>query len=1473
MNYKHFGYIFVLVIAIFLLTSTQASQSLTPSANADAPALSQTEAIIALQEKIEAEGEGRVIVGLALPQPFAPEGDLSGPGLLSQRNLIQETQENLLAELAPYQAESYAVYRTIPVIALLVDTAAFAALQRSPWVNHIQEDEAVSHALTNSTVVIGAPTAWSSGYDGTGQAVVILDTGIDNNHPFFEDDEGNSRIVAEACFSNDFGNADRDPLCPNGTISQIGPGSAEANINRCQRNWPNSNDGGQICDHGTHVAGIAAGYSDSMKGVAPNADIIAIQVFHRLTPCPVSGSCVRAWNTDLLLALEHIYDTLRHTHDVAAINMSLGGGQHTSPCDNDSRKPIIDNLRSVDIASVIATGNNGWTDAIGGPACISTAVAVGSTTNNDTVSSFSNVHEMMDLFAPGSAISSAIVGGGFASFNGTSMATPHVAGAWAVLKQFYPNASVDLVLDTLVDTGVLVTDGRTGGTVTKPRIQLDAALANLAPNVWEGNSSNDWHEAANWSRDAVPTCIEQAVIPEVVNPPLITADATAANLIMEEGATLSMADHTLTLCGYLEAAETAVFTMNGGTLVLTATSQITITLPSPDNQLHHVEVGDGVNGKSVTLDSDITINGNLTIRDQATLAAGHHTIHLAGNWLDEGHGFVPATSTVVFTGTTQTAHKITTSVLLEEDFNAYASCGCTTAPPAGWSRQQTDGYGFVFGKLSNAPDGSAILWHDTFSPEAGWLFSPALYLEPGVEYELQFDTAKSLASGNFLVDVFLGEQAEIANMNTQLGSAPDPTGAYTYQTITVTFTVGTPGTYYLGWRGEKVDANYGLIDNVVLTGTQPLTFYNLEIGSSDGMNLGVDTAVLNDLTIVSQGRLHLNGYGLTVEEGLTNNGILQDTLDVPAATTTYFLHIQNKAGDTTKYRGVTITPANNMGTTAVQIGGNQYCTSDETAPFFRRCFDIEPTLPQTADIRVWLTEAERNDQPSDQVQLWRWDDAQWVEASSVQTYLHSENDAFCNSIDGNQCWLEAEAVTDYSPFVVGQAVTPTYLLQINLSPMTGGSVEISPDKAAYDPGETVTLTATTNSGWTFAHWSGDTVSSDNPLTITMSNHTVLTATFTQDSYDLSVSIVGAGDVAVVPEQSSYTYGQTITLTATADPGWTFADWSGDVVSSSNPLTLTITNDTNLTATFTQDSYDLSVSTVGEGNVEVVPDQSSYTYGQTITLTATADSGWDFVNWSGDATGGSNPLVVTITDDITITANFAQGSHMLTVNIMGEGQVEREPEQATYLTGQTITVTATADPGWAFTDWSGDVAGSSNPITFTITNDTMITATFTQENYSLLVNIIGEGDVALSPDQSSYTYGQTITLTATADPGWAFTDWSGDVTGSSNPITFTITNDTMITATFTQESYSLLVNIIGEGDVALSPDQSSYTYGQTITLTATADSGWTFTDWSGDVVDNSNPLTITITGNTVLTATFVPQERPTYTAYIPFIGRD
>ncbi|MEW5823162.1 MAG: S8 family serine peptidase [Pseudomonadota bacterium] len=458
-----------------------ALSSIAGTALAAAPTLANKQLI----DKATEQGGLPVIVKLAVDTQI--ESFLSEPQVIEQRNKIDQTQDQVIGDLqnAPGRVgtpiQGLKRFAITPAFAMLATADDINRLLANNKVLDVVEDIPVPPTLTQSIPLIGGSVASGfSGYTGSGQTVAILDTGVEKTHDFMD-----GKVVSEACYSSNYAPDSATSLCPGGVTESTASGSG---VN-CT--------GISGCDHGTHVAGIAAGRSSTMTGVAKNASIIAVQVFSRFdntTYCGGASTCVLTYNSDQIRGLERVY-ALRSTYNIAAVNMSLGGGKYTSYCDSDSRKTIIDQLAAAGIATVIASGNSSYTDAVGAPGCISTAVTVGSTTKDDVVASYSNSASMVDLLAPGSSIYSSITGNAYGYKSGTSMATPHVAGAFAVLKSASPSATVSQAQSALQSTGVNITDGR--NSITKPRIQVDAAVNQIIPGSaatpadFNGDSKSD----------------------------------------------------------------------------------------------------------------------------------------------------------------------------------------------------------------------------------------------------------------------------------------------------------------------------------------------------------------------------------------------------------------------------------------------------------------------------------------------------------------------------------------------------------------------------------------------------------------------------------------------------------------------------------------------------------------------------------------------------------------------------------------------------------------------------------------------------------------------------------------------------------------------------------------------------------------------------------------------------------------------
>ena len=429
----------------------------------------------AITDKARANGSVRLIV--QLNTNYIPEGNIGdAAAIANQRQSIGQAQQSLRNRMAGQNTRVLNDFKFIPFTLLEADANAVAALVADPNVISVQEDRLSDPLLSESIPLIGGSATGTFGTaarTGLGQTVAILDSGVMKTHTFLT-----GKVVSEACYSTTNAADSATAVCTPGSVDS---GSGV--------NCPTDISG---CDHGTHVAGIVAGKGTTFNGVARDAKLIAVQVFTRFSGAAVCGSwpnpdpCIKSYTSDQIKGLERVY-ALRGNFNIASVNMSLGGGSaNNTNCDaaNAAQKAAIDNLLSVGIATVIASGNSSFTNGVGSPACISTAVTVGSTTKSDTVSSFSNSGEPIDLLAPGSDINSSVTSSttAFGVKSGTSMATPHVAGAWAVLKQHKPTATVAEIQTVLQNTGVAILDTRNN--ISRKRISLSAAVNTLvaAPN-------------------------------------------------------------------------------------------------------------------------------------------------------------------------------------------------------------------------------------------------------------------------------------------------------------------------------------------------------------------------------------------------------------------------------------------------------------------------------------------------------------------------------------------------------------------------------------------------------------------------------------------------------------------------------------------------------------------------------------------------------------------------------------------------------------------------------------------------------------------------------------------------------------------------------------------------------------------------------------------------------------------------------
>lgn len=439
----------------------------------------------------------------------------------------------------------------------------------------------------------------------------------------------------------------------------------------------------------------------------------------------------------------------------------------------------------------------------------------------------------------------------------------------------------------------------------------------------------------------------------------------------------------------------------------------------------------------------------------------------------------------------------------------------------------------------------------------------------------------------------------------------------------------------------------------------------------------------------------------------------------------------------------------------------------------------------------------------------------------------------------------------------------TYDLAVNTS--GGGSVSVP--SGSYPAGTVLNLQAIENPGWGFGGWQGALSGTQISQTLTMDQDRSVTAVFEPLAYTLDVVVVGNGRVGQTPLQTTYAYDDLVALNATAETGWRFSGWSGDLTSSNTAESVTIDGNKMITATFTQDSYTVATNVSGNGSVVVSPEQAGYVYGDVVSVVAVPDPGYRLQSWSGDLSGDGAGQSLTMDGNKSVTAVFATETYSVTTDVVGSGSILVEPVQPTYSYGDVISVTAVPSDTWQFTNWTLGLSGITATQSLTVTGNTNLQAVFEPITYGLNVGWTGDGTVTVLSDKTAFNVGEVVTVTAATGVGHIFTGWreqlSETLFSTDITATVTMTEDKSILAVFTPITYTLDVNLVGSGSVAIdlvdvtctASCSQEVSYGSVISMTAVADPGSTFTGWSGDVSSAADTVPVTVTSDVLITAVF------------------
>ncbi len=380
------------------------------------------------------------------------------------QEMFSRFQSDLLAITEPLKAryrdlpdtftgkQCYKLFFGIEIIAPL---AVRDRIEQLSYVKRLHRSLIYQGNITESVPHIGADQVWQQyGATGEGVLVAVLDSGIDYTHPSLGDGFGpDFKVVG----GYDFIDEDSDPMDENG--------------------------------HGTHVAGIIAAEDENLRGVAPDASLLAVRVLN----ASGQGSSIT-----VISGIEYCVDPNDDndpSDHVDIANLSLGS---SSGNPNDAVCTALDNANALGVTFCVSAGNYANFMSIGSPACAAGAIAVGATTLGDELTTFSsegpnliNYAVKPELCAPGFNITSTYPGGGTRTMSGTSMAAPHVSGVSALIKQIHPDWQPEMICSAMVNNAVdidcdIMQQG--GGRIdamaaVDPKVLFEPAILNFAPDT------------------------------------------------------------------------------------------------------------------------------------------------------------------------------------------------------------------------------------------------------------------------------------------------------------------------------------------------------------------------------------------------------------------------------------------------------------------------------------------------------------------------------------------------------------------------------------------------------------------------------------------------------------------------------------------------------------------------------------------------------------------------------------------------------------------------------------------------------------------------------------------------------------------------------------------------------------------------------------------------------------------------------
>ncbi|MCY4561456.1 MAG: BspA family leucine-rich repeat surface protein, partial [Flavobacteriaceae bacterium] len=408
---------------------------------------------------------------------------------------------------------------------------------------------------------------------------------------------------------------------------------------------------------------------------------------------------------------------------------------------------------------------------------------------------------------------------------------------------------------------------------------------------------------------------------------------------------------------------------------------------------------------------------------------------------------------------------------------------------------------------------------------------------------------------------------------------------------------------------------------------------------------------------------------------------------------------------------------------------------------------------------------------------------------------------------------------------------------ITTSAGDGGSITSNQN---VNHGESVSISATPNTGYQIASWSGNCGTFEKSTSIvrfTASKNCSVSVSFEKSSYTISTS---AGNGGTITSNQNVQHGESASISATPNTGYQIASWSGNCGNfdqSTNPVSFTASKNCSISVSFEKTSYTITTSA---GNGGTITPNQNIKDGESVSITAKPNTGYQIASWSGNCGNfdqSTNPVSFTASKNCSISVSFEKTSYTITTSTGNGGTIT--PNQ-NVIHGESVNITATPNDKYQIKAWSGTCgtfSKSTNTATFTASKSCSLSVSFEKVSYTINTNA-GTGG-SITPNQN-VIHGESVSITAKPNTGYQIASWSGNCgtfSSSDNPVRFTASKNCSINVSFEKLSYTITTSASDGGTISAGIE--SVEHGQSVSITATPSTNYEISSWSGSCGNFSN----------------------------------